>query len=144
MAKLIEKSNIATHQAQALVFGEPDDFTTAELEALQHRYGTDLLAYYQQVKSMEGWDIGVIAPVGVNGQAVIYACVRRKGGQPSYEGVRACVQKICDKSKELGYRHIACGRLGASSGQIKPTVLEIVVSAAERNGVGFDIYDVPS
>jgi O-acetyl-ADP-ribose deacetylase (regulator of RNase III) len=144
MARLIEKTNIATHQAQALVFGEPEDFTQAELEALNQRYGPELLAYHAQVNQMEGWDLGVVAPVGVNNQAVIFACTKRKGGKPSYEGVRECVKKICDKAKDLGYRHLACGRLGAAGGEIRSTVLEVVVSAAEKNGVAFDVYDVPA
>lgn len=143
MAKLIEKNNIASHQAHALVFGEPEDFTQAEIDALKARYGDDLLNYHRELQAHAGWDMGVVAPVGINGMAVIYACTKRKGGKPSYEGVRECVKKICDKAKELGYKHFACGRLGSAGGEIRPSVLEVVVSAAEKNGVIFDIYDVP-
>ena len=93
---------------------------------------------------MPDWDLGMITAVGLNEQAVIFACTKHKGGKPSYEGVRECVKKICDKSKELGYKHMACGRLGAAGGEIRASVLEIVIAAAERNGVVFDIYDVPA
>lgn len=139
MAKVIETGKLVQHEAQALVFGDPQDFSKAELVELETRYPA-LLATYEELRGQAGWEVGKICPVQFGTEEkpdmVIYICVGDRG----YFGVRECMRKLASKAKDIGVRHVACGRLGSGIGNVHLGALEPVIAAAENGSLAVDIY----
>ena len=150
MAKVIDRADISLHQADALLFGDPEDLGDKAMEALDERYGRDpegkslLRRWHAHLVSRDDWIPGIIVDrlLGEKqDQLVIFCCVRNKGGKSELIHVRDSVRKLAKKAKGLNIKHIACGVLGRGDGNMKVVLLDPIVSSALDTNLQVTIYD---
>ena len=150
MAKVIDRGDISLHQADALLFGDPEDLGNEAMDALDARYGKDaegqslLRMWAAYLASQPGWGPGIIAPNKLGpkeDQLVIFCCVRKAGEPPEYMHVRDSMLKVVEKAKDLGVKHVVTGVLGRGHGNVKVAALDPVISSAVGKTLMVDIYD---
>lgn len=156
MAKVMDKEQIWDHNAGALIYGSPHDFTEEERNQLEVRY-PGLHATAVDLMANPGWKTGKVCPANFGSDEkpawVIFVNIE-ESGKPSYSGVRTCLQKIAKKFKDeagtehqavsdqLKIKHFAMGRLGCRSpgSGIHIGILDSVVAGSEEEKIFVDIY----
>jgi O-acetyl-ADP-ribose deacetylase (regulator of RNase III) len=117
--------------------------------ALSHRWRQPAAAFKTWFREKSGFELGEVQFVQVEPDVWVANMVAQHGlraqnGVPPirYEAVRACLEKVADKAKELGATvhmpRIGCGLAGGEWSRIEP----IIVAALCRQGIEVTIYDL--
>ena len=152
MAKVIENTSIAKHNAEALIFGDLEDFTEKELQELEARYPGIVEArkaiewpelVLDAMNNIDGEKSSNVLPqhFGPEGSEELVLFVNiSHAGKPRYDGVREAVKKICAKRTKIGVKHLAMGRLGCRADGLNFFGLEPVVASADGGKLMIDVY----
>jgi len=138
VAKVIENTSIARHNAEALIIGSMDDFSQTEQDWLKQTY-PGAAEFLAELAADTDWTLGRVYPMEFGEKKVVFVQICRDG-KPTYEGVRDCIKKISENTKKIGAKHFAMGRLGCGDGKLHIGALEPVVAAAEGGKAMVDIY----
>lgn len=128
-------TNLAAHDADALVFGNPEDFSPQVLDALKKRY-PGLMAQYGKLQGVEKWVPGTLNFFGKPKPEVIFVNIKDpETGVPSYRIIRDVFRKLTTEAKDRGLKRLACGALGcgrlnAADNHVTIDAIEVVIPAA--------------
>lgn len=109
----IKDKPIYKHEAQALLFVHPEDFTSDEITGLEERY-PGIVEEALKILANPKFEKGVVAKkVWGKDDTVLFACISRE--DPGYKDLKSILLKVVE-SKAKGITHVAVGYPGSSMG----------------------------
>lgn len=123
------------HDADALIFGNVEDFSEATLTALKKRY-PGMMAQYAKLQGMDKWVPGTLNFFGKPKPEVVFVNIKDpETGLPSYKMIRDIFRKLAIEAKDRGLKRLACGALGCGKvgdveSHVRVDAVEVVVPAA--------------
>lgn len=140
MAKVIENTSIAEHNAEALIISTLADFDQKDTDWIKAHY-EGIESTLADLAAEPEWTVGKIFPMEFHdsidssqARRVIFIQIYQNG-KPVYEGLRQCIQKIANNAaSKIKAKHFAMGRTGCVTGGLHVGGIEPVVAASEHGG----------